>query len=115
MVGVSVDKARNTLNWRQLKLGLAYLSKYQGSLAAFGSSGSADSLLYASNTAMRPDTRGSIIELSYLPHPQVKLGMQYVRYSRFNGSSTNYDASGTFTNRSASDNNTVSLFVWTAF
>jgi hypothetical protein len=115
MVGVAVDKERNTLNWRQLKLGLGYLSKYQGSVAFFGSSGSADSLLYASNTEMRPDTRGSIIELSYLPHPQVKLGMQYIRYSRFNGASTNYDASGTFTNRNASDNNTVSLFVWTAF
>lgn len=113
--GLGVDNGSNSLDWKQLKIGVGYRSKYAGSVAFFASNGSADSQLYAANTAMRPNTKGSILELSYLPHPQVKLGLQYVMYTQFNGSSNNYDASGTFTNRNAKDNNALGVFVWTAF
>ncbi len=113
--GAGVDNASNSLDWKQVKFGATYKAKYTGSVMFFDSSGSADSQLYAANTALRPDTRGTMLELSYLPHPQIKLGLQYVAYSRFNGSSNNYDASGTFTNRNAKDNNALGLFVWAAF
>lgn len=113
--GAGYDNASNTLDWRQLKLGAMWRSKYGGSVTFFGSSGSADTQLYAANTNPRPDTSGTMLELDWLPHPQVKLGVQYILYSKFNGSSSNYDASGTFTNRNAKDNNTLGLFVWAAF
>lgn len=45
------------------------------------------------------------------PLANVKLGIQYVAYTRFNGGARNYDGFG----RDASDNNTVFVFVWTAF
>jgi hypothetical protein len=115
LIGVTAANARNTLDWRQIKLGLGWRAKYHASVAFFGSTGSADALLYAANLAQRPDTRGAIFELSYLPHPQVKLGIQYVRFNRFNGSAASYDATGTLANRVASDNNTLSLYLWTAF
>ncbi len=113
--GAGVDNASNSLDWKQVKFGATYKAKYTGSVMFFDSSGSTDSQLYAANTALRPDTRGTMLELSYLPHPQVKLGLQYVAYSRFNGSSNNYDALGTFTNRNAKDNNALGVFVWAAF
>ncbi len=40
-----------------------------------------------------------------------KLGLQYTLYTQFNGSGRNYDGFG----RSASDNNTLFLFLWAVF
>lgn len=113
--GLGYDNSSNTLNWSQIKGGYMYHQKYGASVALFSSSGSEDGQLYADNTHPVPDTRGYILEFDYLPVDRVKLGVQYTGYSRFNGSSTNYDASGTFTDRNAGDNNTLYLFGWAAF
>jgi hypothetical protein len=40
-----------------------------------------------------------------------QVGLQYTGYNRFNGRSRNYDGF----DRSASDNNTLFLFLWLAF
>ena len=45
------------------------------------------------------------------PFANLKIGLQYTAYTRFNGGTNNYDGSG----RDASDNNTVFLYAWTAF
>jgi hypothetical protein len=45
------------------------------------------------------------------PWVNLRMGLQYTGYWRFNGGSTNYDGFG----RSASDNNTVFLYTWLAF
>ena len=45
------------------------------------------------------------------PWANVRLGAQYTAYSKYNGSSSNYDGSG----RKASDNDTLFLFAWTSF
>jgi hypothetical protein len=44
------------------------------------------------------------------PFLNMRFGLQYTAYTRFNGGSTNYDGFG----HSAHDNNTLFLFVWTA-
>ena len=49
--------------------------------------------------------------MNYLPFLNVKLQLQYVAYSKFNGGSSNYDGSG----RSASDNNTLYVLGWFNF
>ena len=41
----------------------------------------------------------------------LRLGLQYKGYTKFNGARQDYDGFG----RSASDNNTLTAFVWTAF
>jgi hypothetical protein len=64
---------------------------------------------------MTPDTTGYILEVSYLPKDDIRLALQYTAYNKFNGSSSNYDASGTFTGRNASDNNTWFLSTWFLF
>ena len=44
------------------------------------------------------------------PRLNVRFGLQYTLYTRFNGASSNYDGTGS----SASDNNTLRAFVWFA-
>lgn len=47
------------------------------------------------------------------PWANVRVGLQYVGYTRFQGGSTYIDSEGN--TRRASDNNTMYLFAWTAF
>jgi hypothetical protein len=68
-----------------------------------------------------PNTIGWIAELAYLPFSHggpkfwpwlnFRVGLQYIHWNKFNGASTNIDGMG----RSAHDNNTLFLYVWTAF
>ena len=48
---------------------------------------------------------------SFWPWLNVKFGLQYTYYTKFNGGTDNYDGAG----HSASDNNTLYLFSWLAF
>lgn len=61
-----------------------------------------------------PDNRGWIAELNYLPlkdTQNLKLGLRYTAYSRFNGARNNYNGFG----RDASDNNLLFGYVWFIF
>ena len=83
----------------------------------FQTTGTADALLYApaeftGSRTGSPDTRGLIGELTYNPWQNARLGLQYTYYNRFNGASSAYDVDG---GRSAGDNNTLYLYLWTAF
>ncbi len=87
------------------------------SIAYFQTTGTSDALLYApaeqsGSRTGSPDTRGLIGELTYNPWQNARLGIQYTYYNRFNGASTAYDVDG---GRNASDNNTLYLYLWTAF
>ena len=113
--GAGHDNSSNNLNWSQVRGSYFYHKQWGASAALFSSSGSSDAQLYVDHTNTVPNTRGYILELDYLPIDRVKLGIQYTGYTKFNGSSTNYDASGTLPNRNAKDNNTLYLFGWVAF
>ena len=95
-----------------------YQRKYGATLAYATTTGSADSVLYASGTPgtgfadnNRPDSSSWTLELDYLPIQNVRLMMQYIAYTKFNGTSTNYDGFG----RNASANNTLFLNLWIAY
>ena len=99
-----------------------YLDQTYGvTLGYFRISGSSDAQLYSSNTVTRPNSAGWIGELDYIPFNHggpdfwpwlnVKFGLQYVYYTEFDGSATNFDGNG----RNANDNNTIYLFAWLAF
>ena len=94
-----------------------------GSVGFFSTTGSSDSGLYPATQVVSgvttpiavngsannsPSSRGEVLELNYLPWLNAKLQLQYTRYSKFNGGSSNYDGAG----RNASDNNTTYLLVW---
>src|SRR5574338_288232 len=56
------------------------------------------------NVSGKPDTRGWLAEVNFLPltdRQNVKLGLRYTAYTQFNGASNDYNGFG----RDASDNN----------
>lgn len=87
----------------------------------FDTWGSTDALLYAGTTALKPNSSGFVFQIDGTPFgetpselgPRINLrvGIQYIAYTKFDGASSNYDGLG----RSASDNNTIRLFIWSAF
>jgi hypothetical protein len=106
-----------------LKTSYYYDQTYGGTLSFFRIAGTSDANLFSGLPSANdsPDTTGFIAELDYFPFNHggpsfwpwlnMKLGLQYVYFTKFNGAASNYDGAG----RSASDNNTLYLFAWLAF
>jgi len=69
----------------------------------------------------KPDSNAFIFEADWVPFGKddswarpfanLKIGLQYVAYTMFNGGTRNYDGFG----RNASGNNTIFLYAWMAF
>ena len=96
---------------------------YGMSAGLFGTNGSIDTGLYPTEdfTGSRkngPGTAGYRMQVDVTPWGKegdstfgnLRLGLQYTGYSRFNGAGSNYDGAG----RRARDNNTLFLFGWLA-
>jgi hypothetical protein len=96
-----------------------YRRKWGGSASYFSTTGTVDGALYPLGSSPgvttsangSPNTTGWIVEADYLPWLNVKLSVQYTRYTKFNGGGTNYDGYG----RNASDNNTLYVAAWLAY
>jgi hypothetical protein len=112
----------DTLKTLKLVGEYSYHRTIGGSLGLFNTTGSTDSARYPADSldptlqvvgslANKPDSRGYVAEVDYLPWLNTKLQLQYVRYSKFNGGSNNYDGFG----RNASDNDTLYLLGWINF
>jgi hypothetical protein len=113
----------NTLDFLRLKATYVYQAKYGASLGYAAVRGSADTLAYTSspdgngnpvpfgNAGSTPNTRIWIPEVFWTPIQNIRVGMQYFKFTEFNGSTTNYDGNG----RNASDNNTVFFYIWGAY
>jgi hypothetical protein len=91
-------------------------------LGAFNTIGSGDPLLYAANRALRPDSTGFSLQVDGTPFGapagsplgprfNIRVGAQYIAYTRFDGAGDNYDGAG----RNAADNNTFRVFLWAAY
>jgi hypothetical protein len=97
---------------------------WSGGLGLFDIRGATNNALYGGPAPLggsangSPDTRGYVLKAEYIPfgklasfgrpYVNVRLGLQYTGYTRFNGGSTNYDGFG----RSASGNNTLFAYLW---
>jgi len=117
----------NYLN--QLRIAASYYwhNTYGITLAYTGTSGSADSILYApapltGSASGSPNSQAIIAQIDWTPfgtdtthwgYPwlNMRIGLQYTYYLEFNGGTTNYDGFG----RNATDNNSLLLFTWFAF
>jgi hypothetical protein len=110
----------NTL--RSFNASVSYIYDQTWSLTAgrLSVAGSADAALYGTPSGS-PNSAGWIAEIAYLPFSHggpkfwpwlnFRIGLQYTRWNRFDGGTTNVDGMG----RSAHDNNTLFLYVWTMF
>jgi len=108
--------AKNSLNTVRADASWLTASRWGGSLGAFGTTGTADALLYPAGAVTgsatgKPNSTGVIGELQFMPWINTRFSLQYVAYQKFNGASSNYDGAG----RNASDNNTVYLLAWLMF
>jgi hypothetical protein len=109
------------------KVSYVYQAKYGGALGFFNLTGTSNTANQTagydatgtlnktdgadSNLTGNPATRGLTLEAFWMPIQYLRIGAQYTAYSRFNGSSTNYDGFG----RNARDNNTLFLYTWLAY
>jgi hypothetical protein len=79
-------------------------------IGLFNVDGSTDVTYFGSPNG-KPNSSWGNVEVDYLPWLNVKLGLQYTAYAKFNGASDNYDGNG----RNASDNNMIFGYVWFAY
>ena len=119
----------NTLKTFKLVGEYYYERMIGGAIGYFDTTGTQDSLLYASAAVSgsylnSPDSRGEVFEINYLPWLNTKLQLQYTHYDKFNGGTSNYDlgpspyaygSPGYVAGRSASDNDTLYLLAWLNF
>lgn len=90
-------------------------------LGLFEVRGSADALAYAGNRTARPDSNGYTLEANWTPWGKddswkapwanVRLGLQYTGYLKFNGARNDFDGTGL----NARDQNTLMAYLWSAW
>ena len=117
------DPVSNNLDTFNVDLTYAFQRTYVGAVSAFASSGTTNTTLYSpgplsGSNSGSPDTSGYSLQAEYIPFGKldspgrpwmnVRLGLQYIGYTKFNGGSSNYDGNG----RSAGDNNTTFAYFW---
>jgi hypothetical protein len=118
----NATNSTDDLHSLRIKTSYYYEQTFGGILSYFRTDGSSDPGLYGEfSAANSPDTTGWTIELNYMPFNHggpdfwpwlnMKIGLQYTFYSKFDGGDTNYDGQG----HDAHDNNTLFLFDWIAF
>jgi len=105
-----------------VKATYAYDQTYAGTVGWFDVTGTEDANLWGPTSANdSPNSSGWIGEADYTPFNHggpdwwpwlnVRFGLQYTYYTKFNGGTANYDGMG----HNATDNNTLYLFSWLAF
>ena len=114
--GGGAQSSHGTL--RTLQANVSYLTStaFAGTLGYFTTTGTSDSLRFApapltGSRLFSPSSTGMSGEVTYNAWQNTRLSLQYIMYSRFNGSDKDYDGAG----RRASDNNTLYLYSWVAF
>lgn len=118
--------AKYSLNQVRTNVSYWYQNTYGVTLGWQKTWGPANPLLYpqgplSGSANNKPDSNAFIIEADWVPFGKdnsfaapfvnLKLGVQYIAYTQFNGASRNYDGAG----RNASDNNTLLLLAWMIF
>lgn len=120
------SKGNNTLSAFRLTGTYVFDKTYKLNTQYFNTWGGRDPTLYApggvdGSRKGEPNSSGIVAEVDFIPFGKddsilrpwanLDLGLQYVHYLKFNGSSSNYNGDG----RRASDNDTIYLFAWLAF
>lgn len=110
----TASNASDDLHSLRAKATYYFDKQYGVSIGRFATRGTADDALYNTGEAVNgsatgsPNSAGYLWEFDYLPRRDVRLMLQYTRYSRFNGAATDYDGQG----RNARDNNALYLMLW---
>ena len=121
-VGQKDDDARAEIE-QDLRADASYYwrNKVGATVGLFDTFGSTNPDIYSANRTSKPDSTGLMFQLDGTPWGDgtsplgprfnMRVGVQYTLYTRFNGASSNYDGAGA----NASDNNTLRTFLWIAY
>ena len=109
LFGFSVNPT-NHLNSENLVASYFWHRRIGGNIGFYNLSGSGDGTYFGTANG-RPDSSWGQVEVDYVPWLNVKLGLQYTAYAKFNGATSNYDGNG----RNAADNNFVYGYLWIAY
>ena len=111
---------QGSLNDARLDASYYWHNMIGGTVGVFDTWGSGDSLLYADNSTFKPNSSGLTFQIDgtifgqdmehVIGRLNIRAGLQYTLYTKFDGASSNYDGLG----RNASDNNTLRIFTWVA-
>jgi hypothetical protein len=114
------ERSGHTLDSTNISASYYFAKNYGLSAGWFSRSGTHDALWYPDSASASPGASGEVLQADWTPFgtanswhqpwANLRLGVQYTHYDRFNGSSKNYDGEG----RNASDNDTLFLFAWLA-
>jgi hypothetical protein len=122
----AASQSGNSLNQVRANATYYYRNTYGLTAAWQYTWGTPDPLLFPAQPVTgsangKPDSKAWIFEADWVPFGKgdswgrpfanLKIGLQYVLYTLFNGGTRNYDGFG----RNASGNNTIFLYAWTAF
>jgi hypothetical protein len=117
--GGVTDCARTSLNEFRGDIAYFWRNKIGLTLGAFSISGPPNADLYGPTES--PDSNGFIAQIDFTPWGDgssplgplfnVRFGIQYTAYGKFDGAKYNYDGAGA----NASDNNALRFFTWIAF
>ena len=112
------DAVSSSLRTLKFDASYTYDQTWGGALAGFDTRGDTNVALYSASANGSPNSQGYIAQVEYIPFGKIKsfgrpylnvrVGLQYIGYTKFNGGTSNYDGSG----RNASDNNTLFAFFW---
>ena len=120
LLGAS-ENMHDTLQEFHLDFSYYWHKMVGATVSPFNIWGSGDALLYGDSRTSTPDSMGVTFQLDYTPWGtdvsplgprfNMRIGVQYTAYTRFNGAGKNYDGLG----HNASDNNNFRLFTWVEF
>lgn len=115
------DCANDTLHEFHGDVSYYWHNAVGGTISYFSTTGSSNSIIYADNRTLRPDSSGVQFQIDgtpfgsgkepFAPRLNLRVGVQYTVYTKFDGASHNIYGDG----RNASDNNTLRVFTWLAF
>ena len=113
--------AGNSLTDLRADASYYWRDKIGATVAVFDTFGPANAFLYPDNRTFKPDSTGVTFQLDgtpfggdkspFGPRFNMRVGVQYTLYTRFNGAGTNYDGAGS----NASGANTLRVFTWIAY
>lgn len=113
--------ADNSLDAEHLDASYYWHNAVGLTVSGFNVSGSENPFVYGDFRTMRPDSTGLQFQIDGTPFGKgksplgsrfnMRVGVQYTLYTRFNGTRHDFDGSG----RNAADNNTLRVFTWVAF
>lgn len=120
LLGLSANSTNSLKDFR-IDGSYYWRNRVGGTIGIFNTWGTKDALLYGNSLLSSPNSSGATFQIDWTPWGDgnspvglrggLRVGAQYSKYFRVDGSSKNFDGAGT----NASDYDALRVFLWTAY